>query len=429
MFVPHEPPSIVRSTAATDRADQSRNARSSETAEYAFLVGRAIDQETLDKAIALAAQWGVTPHTVLISVGWVSRTMYVSLIAAHLGLAADADRASHDRRDPAGAVQRATLDATLGRPSEVASMARAYNREGRAVTLISDEDFARLETPEIQALRSDQAIAALLRTRPLLSAGTPVWLWQLVVVAIASGLIAGCAGIAPDVAQDILLFGLALAFLPVAIMRALILALVARWPAGQAAPEEIADADLPVYSILVPLFREGAVLPDLVSALSVLDYPAAKLDVLIILEEVDQDTQRVAADLDLPGFMRVIVVPDSLPRTKPKALNYALQHARGSYVVVYDAEDVPDPDQLRRAVSAFRQSGDTVSCLQARLNIHNAADAWLARQFAIEYSVLFDLTLPVLIRLGLPVPLGGTSNHFPGIMQQTHLNWPSTAAA
>jgi cellulose synthase/poly-beta-1,6-N-acetylglucosamine synthase-like glycosyltransferase len=113
--------------------------------------------------------------------------------------------------------------------------------------------------------------------------------------------------------------------------------------------------------------------------------------------------------------MRVLVVPDGMPRTKPRALQYALQLAHGDYVVVYDAEDVPEPDQLRRALAALRAAPDRLGCLQAQLNIYNSRASWLTRQFTIEYTALFDCILPTLERLELPVPLGGTSNHFPGI--------------
>jgi cellulose synthase/poly-beta-1,6-N-acetylglucosamine synthase-like glycosyltransferase len=110
--------------------------------------------------------------------------------------------------------------------------------------------------------------------------------------------------------------------------------------------------------------------------------------------------------------MRVVVVPDGAPRTKPRALNFALGQATGDYVVVYDAEDVPDGDQLRRALARLRVSPE-LGCVQARLNVYNAGESWLTRQFAIEYTALFDCLLPALERLRLPVPLGGTSNHFP----------------
>jgi cellulose synthase/poly-beta-1,6-N-acetylglucosamine synthase-like glycosyltransferase len=109
------------------------------------------------------------------------------------------------------------------------------------------------------------------------------------------------------------------------------------------------------------------------------------------------------------------LVPEGEPGTKPRACQYALQYTRGDYVVVYDAEDCPEPDQLRRALAAFRSGGDRLGCLQAQLNIYNSRQSWLTRQFTLEYTALFDAILPTLEWLRLPVPLGGTSNHFPGI--------------
>jgi glycosyltransferase XagB len=172
------------------------------------------------------------------------------------------------------------------------------------------------------------------------------------------------------------------------------------------------EHELPHYSVLVPLFREAAVLPDLIKALSLLDYPAEKLDCVLILEASDAPTITLARQLQLPPFIRILVVPDCEPRTKPKALNYALQTASGSFVAVYDAEDIPDPAQLRKAVAAFDAGGPNVVCVQARLAIHNAQKSWLTRQFALEYAALFEGLLPTLTRFRLPVPLGGTSNHF-----------------
>ena len=124
------------------------------------------------------------------------------------------------------------------------------------------------------------------------------------------------------------------------------------------------------------------------------------------------EMQAAVLATQLPGNFRTIIVPDQAPRTKPKALNYALQVAQGEYIVVYDAEDRPEPDQLLRALAAFRHGPPHLGCVQAQLNIHNPNASWLTRQFTIEYSALFDAILPALSRLGLPVPLGGTSNHF-----------------
>ena len=181
---------------------------------------------------------------------------------------------------------------------------------------------------------------------------------------------------------------------------------------GQRAPR-IPDRFLPVYTVLVPVFREANVLPGLIQSLRALDYPPAKLEIFLVLEAIDTETQAAVAKLALPGNFRSLIVPEGGPQTKPKALNYALQFARGDFVVVYDAEDRPQPGQLRRAWDVFRQSPPGLACLQAQLNIYNPRQSWFTRQFTIEYSALFDAILPALEKLRLPVPLGGTSNHFP----------------
>ena len=173
------------------------------------------------------------------------------------------------------------------------------------------------------------------------------------------------------------------------------------------------DRLLPRYSLIVPLYREARIVPQLIAALDALDYPREKLQVLLVIEPDDQETAAaLARNAGLPGF-EVIVAPDMGPRTKPKALNAALDFARGEVIGVYDAEDVPDPLQLRRVASVMRGArGERIGCVQARLAIDNMADSWITRQFAAEYASHFDVVLPVLGRLELPVPLGGTSNHF-----------------
>ena len=171
-------------------------------------------------------------------------------------------------------------------------------------------------------------------------------------------------------------------------------------------------ADLPIYTILVPLYREAAVLAQLSTALKDLHYPAAKLDIKLLLEEDDQVTIDTAKALNLPDNFEIVIVPHALPKTKPKAFNLGLQFARGEYVVVYDAEDIPHPEQLLEALAAFKAGPENLACIQARLNFYNPNDNWLTRQFTVEYSVLFDLILPFLKRFDIPIPLGGTSNHF-----------------
>lgn len=172
------------------------------------------------------------------------------------------------------------------------------------------------------------------------------------------------------------------------------------------------DKDLPTFTILVPMFREPEVLPILAGALRKLDYPQAKLDIKIVLEEGDAETIDAAKALGLEGIFEIIRVPASQPQTKPKACNYALRYARGDYLVIYDAEDKPEPDQLKKVVVAFRRSPDNTACIQCRLNYYNAEENWLTRLFTLDYSLWFDLMLPGLERLRIPIPLGGTSNHF-----------------
>ena len=182
--------------------------------------------------------------------------------------------------------------------------------------------------------------------------------------------------------------------------------------AGHLEPLRLSDAALPEFTILVPLFREITVVRQILDSVAAIDYPADRLDVKIVLEENDRETVDYVRDCILPQHFEVIVVPACKPQTKPKALNYALNFARGDLIAVFDAEDVPDPRQLRLAAGVFAKAPADLACVQARLDFFNASDNWLTRQFAIEYAVLFRRLLPVLASLSLPLPLGGTSNHF-----------------
>jgi glycosyltransferase XagB len=389
-------------------------------AEYEFLIGLLIDRETLVRAIEIAHRWGVPPHEALIALGWVERESYVAALARHLRMPAVVGRgASFPAHVPVTLV-----DGAAGPPNEIARRVAARHGKGRAVLLASSDVIAQFNKP-VSAAPQSSAGKSLLRKRPELSAGTPTWQWQVLVCVIMFGLALGGAIVAPTATSDAVLVVLAIAFLPVVLLRARILIglLSGRDTDRTRQPRRIRDAELPIYSVLVPLLREAAILPDLVRALSNLDYPAAKLDVILVLESTDRETQQAVARLNVPAFMRVVIVPDSLPRTKPKALNYALPLARGEYVVVYDAEDVPEPGQLRRALALFRANRERLVCVQARLNVYNPRACWLARQFALEYTALFDVTLPGLVKMGLPVPLGGTSNHFPRHVLQQCGGW------
>ncbi|WKL20163.1 glycosyltransferase [Agrobacterium tumefaciens] len=172
------------------------------------------------------------------------------------------------------------------------------------------------------------------------------------------------------------------------------------------------DGNLPVYTILVALYREEAVVEQLVGALDRLDWPKSRLDIKLVCEADDAATIKAIQRTNPGSHVEIIRVPPSLPRTKPKALTYALSGARGTFVAVYDAEDRPHPQQLREAHAAFHDQPEEVACLQAPLIISNARSSWLSACFALEYSGLFRCMLPVLAAHRLPLPLGGTSNHF-----------------
>ncbi|NMP20873.1 glycosyltransferase family 2 protein [Sulfobacillus harzensis] len=174
----------------------------------------------------------------------------------------------------------------------------------------------------------------------------------------------------------------------------------------------LSEDQLPIYTILVPLYKEAAVLPKIAQSISELRYPKHLLDVKFLLEADDLDTMEAARAAHLPNFIQIVIVPTSMPRTKPKACNYGFWQARGDFVVIFDAEDAPDPDQLLKAIEVFRVSDERVACVQAKLSYYNQTQNILTRWFTSEYAMWFDQLLPALFARNLPIPLGGTSNHF-----------------
>jgi glycosyltransferase XagB len=182
------------------------------------------------------------------------------------------------------------------------------------------------------------------------------------------------------------------------------------------APTATGD-DLPIFTILVPLHREGRILPVLLERLIAIDYPRDRLQILLLIELDDDETQSAVRKCSLPAHICPIIMPPGQPRTKPRALNVGLNEARGEYIVIYDAEDRPERDQLRKAASAFSTLPQDVVCVQGRLSFYNRYQSLLTRLFAVDYAVWYNQFLPGLAhsghrRSGAFVPLGGTSNHF-----------------
>jgi len=186
---------------------------------------------------------------------------------------------------------------------------------------------------------------------------------------------------------------------------------------GRMAPKAQIPADAPadqwpMYTVLVPLYREPEVASSILASLQALDYPRERLDVKLLLEADDPETLPALEQAGLPAWIEVVIAPPASPKTKPRACNHGLQRATGEFLVIFDAEDRPEPDQLKQAVMLFRASPPTVACIQAQLAYHNHAQNLLTRWFALEYNVWFRQYLSGLERLGVPIPLGGTSNHF-----------------
>jgi cellulose synthase/poly-beta-1,6-N-acetylglucosamine synthase-like glycosyltransferase len=268
---------------------------------------------------------------------------------------------------------------------------------------------------------------ALSHQRPELSAVKPFWRSQLVAGAIGLALFALLALWQP-LAAGRLFVGLATVFyiLITSYKLLLIYGSVRHDSEIRISPETVAELDetqLPVFSIMVPLFHESESVGALVRSLRRLDYPRDKLDIQLLLEEDDSQTRDAVAAIELPPEFRCTVVPPSQPRTKPKACNIGLAFARGEFLVIYDAEDQPEADQLKKAVAGFRQCGPEVVCLQSKLNFYNPRQNLLTRFFSAEYSAWFDLSLPGLSSLHAVIPLGGTSNHFRTAPLRELLGW------
>ena len=233
---------------------------------------------------------------------------------------------------------------------------------------------------------------------------------QLTVVVIVIAGTTAALVLRPDATARAAVVGIGIGFLVCAVWRLLLVLCSGRRPLRSAPPGR-----WPRYTVLAALHDEGEIVPQLIDRLSALDYPRRLLDGWLVLEADDHPTIQAVIAARPPAWLRLLLVPPGRPRTKPRALNHALARARGELLTVYDAEDAPDPGQLREAAARFA-ADDTgrLACLQAPLRIRtrNGRAGFLERQFAAEYAALFEVALPGLVGLGLPFPLGGTSNHF-----------------
>jgi glycosyltransferase XagB len=300
-------------------------------------------------------------------------------------------------------------------PALVASIGRTLGRP-TVLNVTTDWDILRAVQTGMREKLCDRAALGLWQRSAAQSARVSLYKRQRIGLVIGLIVLGVCAWRWPRGTLQAVTVTIAFGFLIGVAFKFIVCMAGARRERYQAVTDEdvaaLRDEDLPVYTVLAPMFREAGVVGQLVANLSALDYPVAKLEVLLLLEEEDEETISAAKAAGLPAWMTIVPVPRGQPQTKPKACNVGLFLARGEYLVIYDAEDKPDPDQLKKAIVAFERGGEQMVCVQAALNYWNVYENFLTRMFTAEYSFWFDYMLPGLDALHLPIPLGGTSNHF-----------------
>ena len=388
--------------------------------EIAFLLDYGAPREVLRDAAALAAVAGVSADLALIASGRVSEENFYRCLADKLGLryyagvpslAADFEFSAAIRTGLAplasNALRLRAVVAPSGRALGLLLAAQAKGCPLRDVTICAPARLANLIRTKFADRIASQSANALGASDRSLSARTRLTVGQTICTSAFLSSLAALALISPEasrVAISVLLLPL---FTGAIWLRSI--ALVAGRLPREIAP--LPDSQLPRYTIVAALRKEAGVVPNLMRAFESFDYPRSKLDIKFVIEADDVETREAVEALRPHAPYRLILAPPGTPMTKPRALNVALLEARGELLTVFDAEDTPAPDQLRRAAERFADDPE-VDCLQARLAIDNSGDSWLSASFALEYATLFDFVNPGLAALELPIALGGTSNHF-----------------
>jgi glycosyltransferase XagB len=387
-----------------------------------------------DWAMAAHARTGSSLSVILVSFGLVGRRDLYEVIAEVTGVPfcdlsqeppdqqllsrLDPERLAREGWIPIRELPDGSVLVAGDRAPEPALLASIRQALGRPVTyrVTTDWDLRAALQRSLRNVIADQAALGLWRQSATQSARTALYPRQ------AAGLLLWLAAVIvafifwPIGSLQTLSISVSVLFMAFVSFKFVVCMAGARRERYQAVTADdlatLTEEDLPVYTVLAPMFREANVVSQLVTNLEKLDYPRSKLEVLLLLEEDDKETIDAANAAGLPPWMSVILVARGQPQTKPKACNVGLFFAQGDHLVIYDAEDKPGPDQLKKAVVAFRRGGERMVCVQAALNYWNVYENFLTRMFTAEYSFWFDYMLPGLDALRLPIPLGGTSNHF-----------------
>lgn len=415
-----------KSPADGTSSDGRRASLGSETAsrappvEISFLLDHGVPRDALNEAAALARRQGVSADAALLAEGLVEEKLFYRALAQTLGVAFIDEKIElapgalataglgyvrlRDRRDgvrwlfaPSGTQifrLKSVARAAKGRPLfGIATRTRFSEALREAYPRVA----VHAASHSAEQIDGDLCVRGSLMRKPLACATAAL-------ICIVASLFAPF-----EAANLAAAFGLAAAFLASVVLR---LGACASSAVGAENERWIEDARLPVYTVVLALYKEAAVAPQLARAIDRFDYPRAKLDIKFVIEADDEETAAALRAHPPRAPHEIIVAPEGAPRTKPRALNIAMPLARGALVAVFDAEDIPDARQLRRAAALFSAAPPDVACLQASLVIDNGALNWMTGMFALEYAALFDVYNKGLSRLGLPLFLGGTSNHF-----------------
>ena len=392
--------------------------------EIAFLANYGVPQEALQYAAAMARRQGVCADEALLAEGIVSEDVFYRALADHLDVefieapieiapssVATADRGYARLRDAPGGLLwlfapsgsgvfrlMSAARAARGRPLFAVT---TRTRFIEAVRRADPVNVARSAAFLAERVDKELCVRGCLRRRPFV-------FFILALVGLIAGLYAPFAPARLGFA--LLLAG---AFLASIFLR--LFACAASYETRDGVALRESEAQLPIYTIVIALYKEAAVARQLARAIDRLDYPRAKLDVKFVIEADDEETAAALRAHPPRAPHEIVVAPEGAPRTKPRALNVAMPLARGALVAVFDAEDLPEPRQLRRAAALFAALPRQIACLQASLAIDNGGLNWITGLFALEYAALFDVYNKGLAVLGLPLFLGGTSNHFRGI--------------
>lgn len=393
-------------------------------AEIGFLAHHGISPSILETAVKKARLEGVTADAVLLAEGKISEDQFYRLLARHLHLSF-VDRAARIKpvTDYADAVRVGQVflsgrkgTAVLAAPrglaiGELIAAVRQSPGLSKTIALTTPRHLIRLVlSASRERILADSSLGLWSSDKECCAKDGATTQQKGFGLAILA-LIAIPLTLAPQVTALSLGALLNCAFIAIIWLRLSVCMTGLNAPRIARLP--LSEAELPIYSIVVALYREARIIPQLLTALAALDYPRAKIDLKIVIEEDDAETfAALMKARELCPGCEILVAPDGRPRTKPRALNFALPFLRGQLATVFDAEDIPHPKQIRMAAERFATAPEKLACLQASLVIGNVHSSWLTRLFAIEYAALFDVINVGFHTLGLPFPLGGSSNHF-----------------